>query len=184
MNFDQWSLIALVGGFTLVGAVCDARTKKLPNRLTVPAFALGLVFHAVIGAMNAGAAGLAAGLGFAFAGFATGFSILLVLWLIGGGGAGDVKMMGALGAWLGPKLTLYVFIFSAVFVAFASVGVLAIAGMTKGMAYTRRRYLKPANTDRSKRPTEPARRRLMPYGVPLALATWFVLAVGVWRGWI
>jgi len=82
--------VLVVGAFTAVAAVSDLRTRRLPNWLTVPAFAAGLLAHTVVNGF--------AGLGFALLGFATGFGLLLVLWLIGGGGGGDVKLMGALGA--------------------------------------------------------------------------------------
>ncbi len=106
-------------GFTVVGAYIDWRTYKLPNWLTVSCFAAALVFHFVAGffgepSENPGIWNALIQVGWALAGFATGFSILLVLWLIGGGGGGDVKMMGAMGAWLMPMLTLYVFIITVV----------------------------------------------------------------------
>ena len=41
-----------------------------------------------------------------------GFAALIILYLVGGMGAGDVKLMAALGAWLGMPLTFYVFIAS------------------------------------------------------------------------
>ena len=42
-----------------------------------------------------------------------GFALLVVVYAMGGMGAGDVKLMAAVGAWLGMPLTLYVFIISA-----------------------------------------------------------------------
>jgi prepilin peptidase CpaA len=179
-------LIVPVVAFTLVAAVCDYRTKKLPNWLTVPAFAIGLLYHIIHGAVVGGFAGAWSEFLFSMGGFATGFGILFVLWLIGGGGAGDVKMMGALGAWLGPILTLYVFIISTIFVVFASAAALAYHMIAGGMGYTRRRFLNHQNTDNLPKDAalraeaerkHRARRRLMPYGVPVAFATWTVLIV-------
>ena len=177
-------LVIAVVGFTLVAAVCDYRTKRLPNWLTVPAFAAGVIYQIAVGVWNEGAIGAWHGLLFALAGFAVGFGILLVLWLIGGGGAGDVKLMGAVGAWLGAWYTLEVFLISTVFVAVSSVLVLAGHMISKGMSRTKSRFLstqseaqlrKAATREEAKREFK-ARRRLMPYGVPVALATWVVLA--------
>ena len=42
---------------TAVAAVCDARIKKLPNVLTVPAFLTAIVFSLISGAYQAGQAG-------------------------------------------------------------------------------------------------------------------------------
>lgn len=93
MAISQGLFVAAVFAFTVSCLVMDVRTGRIPNWLTVPAFALGLLTHL-------GIAGWA-GLKFSLLGFATGFGLLLVLMLIGGGGAGDVKMMGALGGVVG-----------------------------------------------------------------------------------
>lgn len=179
-------LIIPVVAFTLVAAVCDYRTKKLPNWLTVPAFAAGLLYHVIHGAVVDGFSGAWSEFLFSMGGFATGFGILFVLWLIGGGGAGDVKMMGALGAWLGTILTLYVFVISTIFVVLASAATLSYHMIAGGMGYTRRRFLNSQNADSLPKNAElraeaerkhRARRRLMPYGVPVAFATWTVLIV-------
>src|SRR5262249_2150922 len=45
-----------------------------------------------------------------FLGALCGFGLLLPMYLIGGMGAGDIKLMAAVGAWLGLPLTFYVFI--------------------------------------------------------------------------
>ena len=156
MNAAQLIPAAAVAGFTLTAAVCDYRTKKLPNWLTVPAFAAGLVFHVVSGAMHHGFSGSLSGLLFALGGFATGFGILLVLWLIGGGGAGDVKMMGALGGWLGATMTLYVFFVSVVFVMVGSAGAIAYQMISRGMVRTKNRYLR--TPDAKDLPADPERR--------------------------
>jgi prepilin peptidase CpaA len=184
VNVTSWLLIGVVSVFTLTAAICDYRSKKIPNRLTVPGFLAALVFHAVVGAVEAGWSGMGLGLLNSLAGFGVGFGILLVLWLIGGGGAGDVKLMGAVGAWLGPKPTLIVFLVSTVFVMVLSVASLTWRMIADGMWKTKRRYLSSA--DETAKPKglsadeamlrHKVRRRLLPYGVPVALATWVVLA--------
>lgn len=172
--------VSIVGAFTAVAAVSDLRTRRLPNWLTVPAFAAGVVAHT---AMN----GLP-GLGFALLGFATGFGILLVLWLTGGGGGGDVKLMGALGAWLGASLTVAVFLASTVVAAAATMAILTAGMMSRGYSYVHRRYIRRGSTVRYGKKKHHAvgedagrqaqmRRRVLPYAVPVALGTWAVLAV-------
>lgn len=182
MNIETVVLTVLVVAFTAVAAVTDFRTKRLPNWLTVPCFAAGLVFHMALGAYHGGLAGMGQSLLWSLAGFGTGFGILLGLWLIGGGGAGDVKLMGALGAWLGWKATLYVFVISTLLVLVFAIGSLAWSMIDRGMGYVRRRYLSPASAPRGlsgedARVAMKTRRRLMPYGVPVALATWLVLGL-------
>ncbi|MGC3969138.1 MAG: A24 family peptidase [Pirellulales bacterium] len=120
----------------------------------------------------------------AMAGFGVGFGILFVLWITGGGGAGDVKLMGALGAWFGPKQTFSLFVISTVFVIILSIGVLGWQMLQHGAYDVKRKYLGKEQDGRKTRgltSTEAAvdrkqKRRLMPYGVPVALAAWVVLA--------
>jgi prepilin peptidase CpaA len=118
-------------------------------------------------------------------GLPLGFGVLFVLWLVGGGGGGDVKFMGALGAWLGPVLIFYVLIGSLVFVAFGSVIVMVLESSRVGVEGVRRRYFRSSrgdakgrgNSSKKATPEQATRRRLLPFAVPVALATWTILAV-------
>ena len=175
MDLLNTLFVATVACFTITAAVSDLRMRRIPNWLTVSAFAGGLVMHTVVNGL--------AGLGFSLLGFAMGFGILLILWLIGGGGGGDVKLMGALGAWLGASLTLSVFLVSTGFAAMAT-GAILVAGMlSRGFGFVQRRYLAVGSAGRSSsfgpedRRARQLRqkRRMMPYAVPVALGTWVVL---------
>jgi prepilin peptidase CpaA len=84
----------------LSAAWTDWRTRKIPNWLTVPALLLGFAVHTVIAGWPGAKASLEG------AGLALG--LLLPLVLLRGLGAGDWKLMGALGAFLGPVLLLCV----------------------------------------------------------------------------
>lgn len=178
MSAVDLGLILGVSAYTAIAAVLDYRTRRLPNWLTVPAAALGLTFQVA----TAGWAGLGAAAG----GFAVGFGILLVLWLIGGGGAGDVKFMGALGVWLGPKWIVIVFLLSAALAMFGGLAVIAAAGLQSGFGRVRDRYFGkrlfqtnagPLVAENAAAVAAP-RRRLLPYAVPVAAGTWLVL---VWQ---
>lgn len=171
--------------FTASAAWCDFRMKKLPNALTMPALAMGVAFAVTQGVVLGGWSGAIHGLSFALGGFATGFCILLVLWLIGGGGGGDVKFMGALGAWLGASMTLQVLVVSAVLAGAISVGLLVVQAIRTGFGRVQRRYRAETQSHVSRkrqvsereRQERAVRRRLMPFAVPAALATWSVLIV-------
>jgi len=163
--------VCFIGAVVLFTAIClvtDVKSRRIPNWLTVPAFVLGLVTHTV-------AKGLP-GLQFSLAGFGTGFGVLFVLWRFGGGGGGDVKMMGALGAWLGAWLTVQVFVASAVATMFLAGGVLLFRAITRK---SRRDRSGVADRPARKSKAESGRRkpadgfgRIMPYAVPLAVGTW------------
>lgn len=86
----QWSIVI---GASLVAAVSDLRTRRIPNTLTIPLLIAGLVWagwtNGLLGIANAAGACLWLALPF------------LLLFVFVGGGAGDAKLMGAIGVWLG-----------------------------------------------------------------------------------
>ncbi|MEX0655092.1 MAG: A24 family peptidase [Phycisphaeraceae bacterium] len=80
-------------GASATAVVYDLRGRRIPNRLTFPLLAGGLIWAGVVhGLGGAGIALLAALLM---------MSPFVLLWLIGGAGAGDAKLIGAIAAWLG-----------------------------------------------------------------------------------
>jgi prepilin peptidase CpaA len=100
------SVFAVALALGLAAMVEDLRRRTLPNWLTVTGLAAGL--------------GLAAphgwhGLWLAVAGAAIGFGVLLPLCWMRGMGAGDVKLMAAFGALLGPSAVLPAVLVAAIF---------------------------------------------------------------------
>lgn len=85
-----WAVVLVAAA---AGAVCDVRTGRIPNALTLPLLACGVAWSVFAG----GWAGLGGSLG---AGLLVGLPFV-VLYAMGAGGAGDAKLMMALGAWLG-----------------------------------------------------------------------------------
>jgi prepilin peptidase CpaA len=71
------------------GAFLDVRTRRIPNWLTGPSLLAGLILHLVLGGWRSMATAALAGV---LAGGA-----FLVFYLAGGMGAGDVKLMTAVG---------------------------------------------------------------------------------------
>src|SRR4051794_7207358 len=90
-SYDFTALVALFMGLC---ALIDYRTQRIPIWLTMSAAMLGLIYSVF--------APGGIGISWSLAGFAVGMALLIVPWLLGGGGMGDVKMLAALGAWLGP----------------------------------------------------------------------------------
>jgi prepilin peptidase CpaA len=96
---------SIVLAAAMIAAVMDVLKFKVYNALTVPLLLTGLVYHGIAGGMQ--------GLMGSLIGMLSGFAVLFVVYTMGGVGAGDVKLMAAVGAWLGMPLTLYVFAASA-----------------------------------------------------------------------
>ncbi len=94
--------------------VFDVRTARIPNVLTFGAAILGVLFHT--------ASPHGHGLTAAMLGFGTGLLVFFPIFALGAMGAGDVKLMAALGAWLG----WYPIVFVALYGSLAG-GVLALA---------------------------------------------------------
>jgi len=89
----------------LAFAWLDLRTRRIPNSLTLSTALVGLGFQWGYG----GWGGLVNGLG----GLAVGFGLLVLPYALGGVGAGDVKALAALGAWMNPGQTMYLFCYMA-----------------------------------------------------------------------
>jgi prepilin peptidase CpaA len=72
----------------------DLVSHRIPNILTLGALTFGIAFHAIGGGIE--------GLWFSLAGAAVGLAVLMPFYLCKGMAAGDVKLMMAAGAFLGP----------------------------------------------------------------------------------
>jgi prepilin peptidase CpaA len=96
----QETIWVFIIGVTLVAAFVDFRTHRIPNWLTVPAFFVGVVLRTVISGWPGAKAALE--------GAVLALVLLLPLVLMRALGAGDWKLMGAVGAFLGPVLFLFV----------------------------------------------------------------------------
>lgn len=97
--------MALVAG-ALVATIVDIRTRRIPNELTASIAGIG------VGLAAAGISGLS--IWASLAGFALGLALMLPGHVLGATGAGDVKLMGAVGAVVGPAIVISAFLFTAV----------------------------------------------------------------------
>ncbi len=172
LTLAQIVFLVAVFAFTVVAAVSDIRTRKIPNKMTVPMCVAGLLYQLIFFQWN--------GLLAALLGFAAGFGIFFLLWMIGSAGGGDVKLMGALGPWMGGLLTLKVMFVAVIFVTIGTFGIVLWSVLSNGFRKTKSQYLKSGN----KAETTDARqkRRVMAFAAPVALATWCVVAVQLLTG--
>lgn len=172
--------LALLLPATLAASWSDFRRHKVPNWLNAVIAGTGLACHTAF----LGWSGLQAGL----LGMLVGFGMLIVLWLMRGMGAGDVKFMAAIGTWLGPHMT-----FNAVIV-----GCLLGGAMAVGMILYRRNFatamtnlnvlavkvsnVRTAFSEFGSAKSMSASTSVLPYAIPLSLGTLVVL-VSDYSGW-
>ena len=121
-----WTFCAGLILLISVAAWTDTRRAKIPNRLCVTILVLGLLMNAVragwlasadkpLWIFDSGSVGLGIldGLFFAIAGFLVAFTAMFLIWIFGSCGGGDVKLLAAVGAWVGIGGFLYIWLASA-----------------------------------------------------------------------
>jgi prepilin peptidase CpaA len=90
---------AFVAGLGLAAAAWDLRFRRVPNALTFGAASIGFL----VSGMASGTSGLAHSL----LGWLAGLALFFPLFVVGGLGAGDVKLLAAFGALIGPTGALW-----------------------------------------------------------------------------
>jgi len=88
----------------MMACATDLRSRRIPNVLTFGGALAALVFHTA----STGSAGLLT----SFAGWGLAVVFFLLPFALGGLGGGDVKLLAALGAWLGPALTIWMAVYT------------------------------------------------------------------------
>ncbi len=98
----------LIHGVLLIGLIAagitDVQSSRVPNILTVPLALIGMGFHSI---SESGA-----GLMFSLEGLCLGLALLLGFYMYGGMGAGDVKLLAAVGSIVGPQNVFVGFLIS------------------------------------------------------------------------
>jgi prepilin peptidase CpaA len=180
----QWGysevMLAVIVPAALFASWKDYREHRVPNWFNAAIALSGLAAQATFG----GWAGLENGL----KGMLLAFGMLILFWAIKGIGAGDVKFMAAIGAWLGPDMTL-----NAVMIGALLGGLIALS-----MIVWRRKWheslanfgiiaAKVTNTSMAFSEFGSARSlsgktALLPYAIPLSMGT-LIVAITVYSGW-
>jgi prepilin peptidase CpaA len=165
---ENWH-VKLVCLVLIVAAYIDGRDLKVPNWITFPMVLAGLAYNTVLFGWS--------GLGWGLVGMMVGLLTLLPLYSVGGMGAGDVKLMAGVGAWLGWQTTLYAFAVSAIVGAvMAILMVLHRRGWTKHygnflvIVHEWLAVKDPRKLSAIARERKPSM-MLLPYGIPICIGS-------------
>lgn len=164
-------------GLTLgIAAFTDCREHKIYNKLLVPAFFTALLIHTFQGGIF--------GLTSSLMGAALGFALLLLPYLMGGIGAGDVKLLAVIGAFGGASFVFNSFLYGAVIGGLISVTLLARRGALRSTLIHFWLFLlmvqKPQDSSEA---MNNASQEKFPYGIAIALGTLIALLVPLGGGW-
>ena len=102
----DYFLMLLLLSILTISAIIDFRAQKIPNLITFPAIIIALLYHSFTHGID--------GLTFSALGLITGIGLLIIPYMLGGMGAGDAKLMGAVGAILGSKGVFVAFLLTAI----------------------------------------------------------------------
>ena len=161
--------IYLVSVFLVVAAWIDGKELRVPNRLTYPFIIAGVITLTLIGGWT--------GLKMSLVGVFVGMMCLLPLYMIGGMGSGDVKMMMGMGAWLGGQITWDAFYVSVI--VGAVMGLIMIACTGRWRHHFNNAVMIVSELFRVKNPWQIAeaaaerkpRMQLLPYGIPICIGS-------------
>ncbi len=156
----------------LVAVYTDWRWHKIYNWLTFPALALGFLVSIGAGAFHHGAGGALSGGLEALAGFGLTTVVFLLLVLLGGMKAGDLKLMAAVGAWLGWPLAVSGLLYVALAGGVFSLAWAAAHGALGRLLRQLRVYLMALQGGINPAPlVQESVAPLLPYGISIAVGT-------------
>ncbi len=115
-------VVALIAILT-VAVITDIRLTRIPNWLTFPSMLFGICYHTYTSGFH--------GFVLCMAGLLLGISVFVPGYIVAGMGAGDVKLMGAVGAFLGPGGVLAAVLATAIVGGLYAVVLLRLNGVLK-----------------------------------------------------
>jgi prepilin peptidase CpaA len=163
-NWAMWAVSATL----VVAAVIDGIYLKVPNKITYPLIVAGWIYSTAVGGW--------AGLGWSLAATFFGLFLLFGLHLIGGMGAGDVKLLAGIAAFVHIEHTWYIFVATTIVGALMALVQIAISGQWMKHWMQAQALLQEIITVRNAdklydmAQERKPRMRLLPYGIPMTVA--------------
>lgn len=172
LDYRELMLLVVIPA-TLLACWIDYAQRKVPNWLNAALAAAGIAAQAAYIGW--------AGVGNAAAGMAVGIAVLIIPWAMHGMGAGDVKLMGAIGAWFGPWLCLAAFCVGAIVGGIIAVAMITVsrkwqyAAANMAVIMTKVQSKEHVFSEFGSARGFGKTSSLLPYGIPLSIGAWLVL---------
>lgn len=179
-TFPPIILQVVLAAVVLVAAVTDVRSRRISNWLTLAGVVAGIVLNSFLNVDRYNWRTALMGLGLAFA-------VYFPLYLLRGMGAGDVKLMAAVGAVMGPANWFAIFLLSNILGGVAAVLLLLSKGRLWGtlrnvgymlyeLAHLRPPYMRKEELD-----VQSPKAMTMPHGLAIAMGSIsFLVAAWIW----
>jgi prepilin peptidase CpaA len=153
------------------GAICDARSRRIPNLLTVTAVAFGLLLHLQTGGWRQMGMAAVAGL--------VGGAVFFIFFVVGGMGAGDVKMMAAISVIAGfghlAELFLAIAFTGGVFALVLAIARGRLKATLRNVGSLIRHHAVSGPLPHPDLNLDNPHSLRLPYGVPIAAGCWIVV---------
>ena len=152
----------------VISFITDLKSRRILNKITFPTMILGLSYHTITAGTH--------GLTFSGLGLLAGFGVLLIPYLMDGMGAGDVKLLAAIGALKGATFVFGAFLFTALIGGAIAVIILIkkkelLISLQRIFLFTKLRKLSGLDQNEY--------HHAFPYGVAIVLGTIIQLGVNI-----
>jgi len=164
---EQWH-IWFVSIVLVVAAIIDGWMLKVPNWITFPMIGSGWIYSGLTGGWE--------GLGWSLVGTFFGLALLYGIYMVGGMGAGDVKLLAGIGAWVHAQHTWNIFATTAIVGGVMAILMIAYSGRWKkhfqqfNMLIGEFVEVKDPETLFQRAAERKSKMYLLPYGIPMTLA--------------
>lgn len=186
MSYPPIILQIVLALVAFVAAVYDYRFRRIPNWLTLSGVLLGIGLNSFLNVT-----GLHWYSGYdwrsALAGMGLAFAVYFPLYLLRGMGAGDVKLMAAIGAIVGPSNWFGIFVLSNILGGLIAVVLLLLKGRARrtlsnvGYMLNELVHLRPPYARREELDLKSPKAVTMPHGLAIAIGSFvFLAASGIW----
>ena len=147
--------------------VWDLKTNKIPNAITLTSVLIGILVNSYLGGL--------VGLGHSLAGTFVGIFLLIIPFALGGIGAGDVKLLAAVGALNGAQFVLFTFLYGAIAGGLIALGIVIVRGqlysILLNIAWTLRNFSVNIFKAGAQRQPSPSSGIRFPYGIAILIGT-------------